>query len=140
MIQRIQTVYMFVACAVCVICLCSEVGRFMSEGAQVAGFSNFTFTPAGTVGTVCIADNVCASKSFCHHAVPKKIAPVEDSDFQFNIPCRLYLGICCFCVCVLQQDAACRCRRFVICASCGSVQSDYSTYPQLSSDTRYTQG
>ncbi len=46
MIQRIQTVYMFVACAVCVICLCSEVGRFMSEGAQVAGFSNFTFTPA----------------------------------------------------------------------------------------------
>lgn len=43
MIQRIQTVYMFVACAVCVICLCSEVGRFMSEGVQVAGFSNFTF-------------------------------------------------------------------------------------------------
>lgn len=43
MIQRIQTVYMFVACVVCVICLCSEVGRFMSEGAQVAGFSNFTF-------------------------------------------------------------------------------------------------
>ncbi len=43
MIQRIQTVYLFIVCVLSLVCLCSGVGSYTVNGEEVAAFSNFTF-------------------------------------------------------------------------------------------------
>ncbi len=43
MIQRIQTVYLFIVCVLSLVCLCVGVGAYTVSGEEVAAFSNFTF-------------------------------------------------------------------------------------------------
>lgn len=43
MIQRIQTVYLFIVCVLSLVCLCTDIGAYYANGAEVADFSNFTF-------------------------------------------------------------------------------------------------
>jgi len=43
MIQRIQTIYLFAVVVLSVVCMCSSVGLFSINGAEVADFSNFAF-------------------------------------------------------------------------------------------------
>lgn len=43
MIQRIQTIYMALVGVLCILCLVSDLGRFVVNGVEAAAFSNFTF-------------------------------------------------------------------------------------------------
>ncbi len=47
MIQRIQTVYLFIVCILSLVCLCTGVGTYIVGGEEVAAFSNFTFDAFG---------------------------------------------------------------------------------------------
>ncbi len=47
MLQRIQTVYLFIVCVLSLVCLCTGVGTYTVKGEEVATFSNFTFDTFG---------------------------------------------------------------------------------------------
>ena len=47
MIQRIQTVYLFLVIVLCISCLFAGVGEWTLEGETVASMSNFTYSKEG---------------------------------------------------------------------------------------------
>lgn len=51
MIQRIQTVYLFIVCVLSLVCLCTDIGTYYTKGVEIADFSNFTFDTYDTFKT-----------------------------------------------------------------------------------------
>ena len=53
MIQRIQSVYLFLVAVCAVVCLCMPVGHFHQDGIGIADFYNFCTVGFGSVHFVC---------------------------------------------------------------------------------------
>lgn len=51
MIQRIQTVYLFIVCVLSLVCLFCGIGTYSAGGNTIAEFSNFTFNTYGDYKT-----------------------------------------------------------------------------------------
>lgn len=59
MIQRIQSVYLFLVAVCAVVCLCMPVGHFHQDGIGVADFYNLWLTMADGGASLCSVGHVC---------------------------------------------------------------------------------